>query len=620
MRRTNTREEPRTTRSRRTTRQQETLPVQPIIPPVPPTETLPVQPIIPPVPPTETRRRRRTTQPQQETLPVPPTETRTRRRTTQPNTVGTTGLRIRNINNLANVPRTEEGHYDLRGANLVGANLANANLEGANLRNANLERANLENANLEGANLAGADLERANLENANLEGANLEGANLEGANISFTNLRTANLARANLAGPIVRGANLIVTNLTRANLEDADLELANLSGAILRGTNFEGANLTGADLRNTNLYHTIFTNANLTSANMESVRNITRANFRDANIGDIIGLTNEQIQEIELTRLTQQLQQHTQQQLQQHTQQQVIQNNQQQMEGVAFEIHNKTSALLDNEKFLEIIGANIPPMYTTLNYNEIYNKMKLFITNSTDYNEENKTTLINGLGNAFNKASYSNPTEKEKNIINKAVNFAFNQDKRFTDAYISVFYDESIKAYTTGTDRMSCAKGIRERLYTSLLGAALMVDTIQGFPKSPEMIKLICIAKLGNLQVNTSDFLQEWAETWQGEDKLNEWKKMNEEQRKQNLTDFLIKKYENNECFETNKDEIISKINEQVNSYDYVFKDNEYAAAFGGKKSKNMTRKKRNYKKSKRMYKTKKNFKNKRQVKRAINE
>lgn len=460
-------------------------------------------------------------------------------------------IRIRNIDDLANVPRTNEGYYDLRAANLAGANL-----RGANLRDADLEAANLRGTDLESANLRGANLKEANLEGANLKGADLEAANL-------TN------------------ANLINANLEDTNLEDAYLAGANLSGANLAVANIRFTNLRRANLARSNLDRTDFTNANLTGANMENVRNITRANLTDVNIDDIVGLTNEQIEVINFAQQP---------------------PTQPQQQGVAYEIHNKTSALLDNKKFLEIIGANIPPIYTTLNYNNIYNKMKLFITNSTDYNEEKKNTLINGLESAFNKAKNSSPTTIEINIINKAVEFAFNQDKHFIDAYINVFYDESIKAYTTGTDKMSCAKGIRERLYTSLLGAALIVDTISEYPITPEMIKLICIAKLGNLQVNTSDFLQEWAETWQGENKLNEWKQISEEKRKQNLIDFLIKKYENNECFETNKDEIINKINEQVNSYDYVFKDNKYAAAFGGNKRKRtkMTRKKkRNNKHSK---------------------
>ena len=78
---------------------------------------------------------------------------------------------------------SEQGKY-----NLIGANLRLANLIGADLIGADLSGADLSLANLIGADLIGADLSGANLSGANLSGANLSGASLDGEKLTKTPL------------------------------------------------------------------------------------------------------------------------------------------------------------------------------------------------------------------------------------------------------------------------------------------------------------------------------------------------------------------------------------------------------------------------------------------------
>ena len=100
--------------------------------------------------------------------------------------------------------------------------------------------------------------------------------------------------------------------------------------------------------------------------------------------------------------------------------------------------------------------------------------------------------------------------------MNKAVDFAFKQDNRFTEAYIDIFIDETSKAYDTGSDTLSCVAGINERFYTSLLGAALQVETIKDYELTPKIKTLYCIASVGNVQKDPNEIIQKWSGSWEG--------------------------------------------------------------------------------------------------------
>jgi uncharacterized protein YjbI with pentapeptide repeats len=480
----------------------------------------------------------------------------------------------------AELERAELERANLKRANLTGANLRDAYLEGANLRGANLRDANLRDAYLEGANLRDANLTGANLTGANLEGANLTGANLEGANLRDANLGDANLGDADLRADL-EGANLINANLEGAalgdegNLKRADLRGANLRDAYLAFVDFQGADLrdanlvdtelANANLINANLINADLINANLAGANLTGANltgaNLERAILRGANLTDVTGLNVPRLLQPAPTAPTAPVL------------------------GVAYEVHIKSDELGSNAKFLTTIGFYKSPRLNSFNYDKVQTKFVNFINDETNFKNSDKGKLVENLKKVLNKAKICGiPIGDKANLLNKAIEFAFQQDSRFTEAYIDIFIDETSKAYSSGTDNMSCVAGIKERFYTSLLGAALQMDTIEGFTKTPEVRTLFCMAKTGKVQKNPNEILQKWAESWEG--KVDEWKEIGLNGRKEHLKTYMMEEYKKDECYEENKESIENIINEKVNELDYVFKNSENAAQFGGRKRK----------------------------------
>ena len=239
--------------------------------------------------------------------------------------------------------------------------------------------------------------------------------------------------------------------------------------------------------------------------------------------------------------------------------------------------------MIENPKFLSVIEPNegSPPL-EPFDYSKIENKFIQFINNENNFKGDDKEKLITTLQNVLNKSKRcGNPTGEISSIMNKAVEFAFRQNVRFTEAYIDIFIDETSKAYNTGTDNISCVKGIKERFYTSLLSAALQVGTIEDFPITPEIKILYCIASTGNTQKDPNEILQKWSELWE-EKNAEEWKQMSKEEREEHLKQFMLDEYKKDICFEENKKIIKNIIDENVKKIEYVFNNNEYAAQFGG--------------------------------------
>jgi nucleotide-binding universal stress UspA family protein/uncharacterized protein YjbI with pentapeptide repeats len=141
---------------------------------------------------------------------------------------------------------------DLRGADLRLSILKGVDLTGADLEKANLSGADLTRSNLQMANLAGANLVRSNLSRSELIGADLGEANLEGANLSRADLMGAKLVGADLSRANLRQVHLSRADLYKAELVKSDLRQADLGG-VNAGANMIEANLIGANLGQTNL-------------------------------------------------------------------------------------------------------------------------------------------------------------------------------------------------------------------------------------------------------------------------------------------------------------------------------------------------------------------------------
>ncbi len=182
-----------------------------------------------------------------------------------------------------------DSKQDLKRVNLENVNLEGADLWRANLVEANLVKASFIKAKLEGANLEGARLAEANFRGADLRGANLMSANLVGANLGGCNLGAANLSEAHLLGASLMEASLEKTNLRKTNLREANLMRACFVKANLEEANLEEASLINAFFSESNLKGAYLWEANLEGASIEG------SNFEGANLGNVYGLTIEQL-------------------------------------------------------------------------------------------------------------------------------------------------------------------------------------------------------------------------------------------------------------------------------------------------------------------------------------
>lgn len=122
-------------------------------------------------------------------------------------------------------------------------------------------------ATLQGAKMYGLDFSKCTFTYSNLSGLRAAGVNFEEANLAF----------ALLIGAVLREANLKNSILTGAKMIGADLKKADLSNSILEYADLERAILSGANLENAKLQH-----ANLSGANLSDVIGLTQDQLNDA--------------------------------------------------------------------------------------------------------------------------------------------------------------------------------------------------------------------------------------------------------------------------------------------------------------------------------------------------
>lgn len=145
-------------------------------------------------------------------------------------------------------------------------------------------------ADLLGANLTGpASLRRLQIPGGNLDGTNLNKADLSSARLEKVSLVRASLNEATLADVRMAGANLAGAMLSETNLTGARMAGVNLTGAWLIGANFTRARLVGAKFSGARMDGTILLPDSL------RILNIRQAVFKRADLTDVRGLTQEQI-------------------------------------------------------------------------------------------------------------------------------------------------------------------------------------------------------------------------------------------------------------------------------------------------------------------------------------
>jgi len=517
---------------------------------------------------------------------------------------------------LCNLIETEFVNCDLtdntfRDCDLIGVKFVKCDLIGANLSGCNLTRANLSGCNLTSANLSGCNLTSANFRGATLLNTDFRGATLRGAILIDTEFVNCDLTDADFRGCNLTRVKFVNCNLTGANLSGCNLTMANLSGCNLTRANFRGCNLTRANLSGCNLTRANFRGCNLTSANFSGTT-LLNTDFRGATlIGailiDVIFPNNiTDTAAFILEAILDETSAHT-----AFREQPTVDTTTPYLPPAddmdnAYEIHRSAHALLSNNNFLEIIGALNPPS-RIFDYAAEKRKMKGFITMNP---EQEQNELNRKIDLIWEKVQHSTPTPSESKVMCKATEFAYKQKPAFISAYISTFIDEAAGAYQCGDQsaRLSCTQGIRERFYTSLLGAASIVLTMDNFEKTKDIISLDCISKLGNIQKDPNEVIKLWSdemtnnpEKWVG----------TYHEKIENFKNFMRNDYNKDDCYEINKETIEDMINKKAREIDSVFEMEGVFRGFGGNKTKKINRKTQKKKKNKSNTKNKNKNKNK---------
>ena len=211
-----------------------------------------------------------------------------------------------------------------------------------------------------------------------------------------------------------------------------------------------------------------------------------------------------------------------------------------------------------------------------------------------------KTDEMNQILNTINMARELSANSDIQILLGKTVDFLVTQPNEFVHFYLEALKYDCLNAYSTGTNRSSCVKGMIERFYLTMGDTAYALcpdpDTCTN-PKYNELVSLF------NKRVDKNELTQEWNRIFLEDpikrEKLNS---LSKEQRKDHYRQFMIHKY--TEAGQTPNEQakqmvLRDIIEPEIVALDYVFE----GLQFGGTRK---TRKSRNKKKSVTKRKTRK--------------
>jgi surface protein len=142
-------------------------------------------------------------------------------------------------------------------------------------------------------------------------------------------------------------------------------------------------------------------------------------------------------------------------------------------EGIAYQVHNAFN-VIQFQKLFELISNKIDNYSKAQSFN--YFMISELQTILSSYTEEDKTELterFNRLTPKIESIDYNtdfkmNPNPSGINAFFTIINFVKKQEKHYQDNYIKFFINDSYNAYNSGSDNISCVKGIKERLIFAL--------------------------------------------------------------------------------------------------------------------------------------------------------
>jgi hypothetical protein len=184
-------------------------------------------------------------------------------------------------------------------------------------------------------------------------------------------------------------------------------------------------------------------------------------------------------------------------------------------EGIAFEVH-KFFKKIDKDKLINFIKPVINSeeinqilLYDNSKFIEYINNSLKGLIQKVNSNEKKRNieTDINRIFEAhLNRLDYS----EFKEIIAYCIEYVKKQSKEFQETYITTFAYDCTRAYN-GPSGMSCAKGILERFVTSLIPAAISIQTVNNNAFKDKKYETL-ISIIENKPMSTMDLINKYAE------------------------------------------------------------------------------------------------------------
>lgn len=191
----------------------------------------------------------------------------------------------------ANLEHTECRYTNFSKAILYDVVFNNSDLYRSCLTEAKFARANLKNSNINEVEATKTYFTQADLSKALCTQSNFKEAVFYKTILIETNLNDCILTRASFKYAKLTKALLIEIEAEKVNFQYIDAEGALFDLAKLKASDFYSANLKKASFRSADVQFIDFSYANLEEANFLEARNIETANFRRANLKNVIGLS-----------------------------------------------------------------------------------------------------------------------------------------------------------------------------------------------------------------------------------------------------------------------------------------------------------------------------------------
>ena len=162
--------------------------------------------------------------------------------------------------------------------------------------------------------------------------------------------------------------------------------------------------------------------------------------------------------------------------------QQVQQEQQAQQYGMAWHIHNVFDNIKETyEEIMDVFGGRIRlDILQTIGPTEFIVALDLFFATAisrkygTPFQQGEEYHKVSQVLNRLYLANKEFLTPSQRNEIFTWIQFVMRQPDAFQFEYIDLFINDTFLAYDTGDDKLSCPKGISERLLLSIGDACVL--------------------------------------------------------------------------------------------------------------------------------------------------